>query len=170
METETKKPPNGTAYDGAVRLLGMREHSRFELEQKLQKRGFEPDAIAEALDRLVEQNYLNDHRFAEMISRQYSSLGRRGLVEQMKKRGVPQEIWLPVVEVISSDDEFERALDAARQKSSVPGTWEQQQKWRRRTAGFLMRRGFATSTVNRVLSTLTSESESEYGQGDDETV
>lgn len=162
--SRVKEPSKGSAYDGAVRLLGMREHSRFELQQKLAIRGFEPSDIESALDRLVEQKYLDDQRFAEMLSRQYSKLGRRGLTEQMKKRGISKDIWEPIVSGIDSAEEFDRALDAARSKGrQVPSDWDQQQVWRRRTANFLQRRGFNQSVVMAVLARLIEESGSEGG-------
>lgn len=173
MRSNTKEPhsatPRGTAYDGAVRILGMREHSRFELRQKLESRGFEADDIEKALDRLTDQKYLDDTRFAQIVARQYSTLGRRGLTEQMTKRGIAPEIWRTLVEEIGSEQEFERALEAARKKSSpVPEQWDQREKWRRRTSGYLMRRGFAPATVSRVLSVLSDQpatiEELEYGR------
>ncbi|WRS29430.1 regulatory protein RecX [Actinomycetaceae bacterium MB13-C1-2] len=158
----SKEPPKGSAYDGAVRLLGMREHSRFELQQKLNARGFDPSDIESALDRLIEQKYLDDQRFAEILSRQYSNLGRRGLTEQMKKRGISKDIWEPLVLQIDSREEFDRALNAARRKTHlVPDDWDQREKWRRRTASFLQRRGFNQSVVMAVLARLIEESDSE---------
>lgn len=160
MGPRAKEPPRGTAYSSAVRLLAMREHSRFELRTKLITRGFEESEIDQALDRLTAQKYLDDQRFAEMLSRQYSNLGGRGLSEQMKKRGIAQDIWDPLVAEITSEQEFERALAATKQRHhSVPDDRRKREQWRRRTASFLQRRGFNQSVVIAVLTRLVDESE-----------
>jgi regulatory protein len=52
----------------AMDLLSRREHSTYELTQKLKKRGFDMDAIETALDRLQQENLLSDSR---LIDRQF---------------------------------------------------------------------------------------------------
>ena len=54
-------------YNKALDLVSRREHSRFELMQKLNKRFPETmPIIEEALDKLVVNNILDDERFVEM--------------------------------------------------------------------------------------------------------
>src|SRR5436309_7523878 len=45
--------PRGTAKDRALRLLGVRERSRRELERRLGQAGFEPEEIEETLEDLA---------------------------------------------------------------------------------------------------------------------
>ena len=52
------------AYRCAIRLLARRDHSTYEIRQKLVHRGFDPDAINDALERLIENKYMNDQAFA----------------------------------------------------------------------------------------------------------
>ncbi len=152
--------PKFSAYETAVRLLGIRDHSRFELHQKLSLRGHEDADIACALARLEDHGYLDDRRFAEILMRQYSDLGRLGLSAQMTKRGIAEEIWREMVNSIDSDEEYERALDVAKQKAkTVPPQGPERTRWRARTAAFLGRRGFSTSVMMSVLSALEREAD-----------
>ncbi len=51
----------------AMDLLSRREHSTYQLTQKLKKREFDLDAIEAALDRLQQENLQSDSRFIESI-------------------------------------------------------------------------------------------------------
>lgn len=55
----------------AYRLLGRREYSAFELEQRLRLKwtGLEPGAIEALLEALAAENLLSDERFTESLAR-----------------------------------------------------------------------------------------------------
>ena len=91
------RKPSGSALDAALRILGVRDHSVSEMEKKLQARGFEEAEISSAVDRLVDYKYLDDQKFASLVARSHTGLGRRGLSNEMKKRGIPSFIWRPIV-------------------------------------------------------------------------
>ena len=80
----------------AITLLGRREHTRLELRKKLQVKY--PDeagaAVDVVLDRLVEEGYLSDGRFAEAYLRYRSSkgFGPIRLARELDERGVPAPI------------------------------------------------------------------------------
>lgn len=150
--------PKGSAFDSAARMLGLREHSRAELAKKLDNKGFESGEIDQALERLVELGYLDDQRFAQTVVRQHPHLGRRALAAQMRRRGVPESAWVELVSGIDSDEEFDRALSLARKGPRVPDDRDELERWSRRLAGRLGRRGFSQATVIRVISQLRSES------------
>ena len=63
-------------YNKALDLISRREHSRYELMQKLNKRYPETrPLIEEVLDKLIVNNILDDERFAEMY---INSRARKG--------------------------------------------------------------------------------------------
>src|SRR3546814_8305284 len=57
------------AYNKALALLARREYSRRDLARRLAARGLDADAIESALDRLAEQGFQNDERFAGAFAR-----------------------------------------------------------------------------------------------------
>jgi regulatory protein len=77
----------------AYRLLGRREYSVFELDQRLRLKwpGLEPGPLAELLGALVAENLLSDERYAEslvraQIQRQQGPLKIRAV---LRAKGVP---------------------------------------------------------------------------------
>ena len=52
-------------YSAGLKMLMRREHSRLELFQKLQTKGFDVDVVNDSISKLVEQNYQSDDRFSE---------------------------------------------------------------------------------------------------------
>ena len=73
-------------YNAAVRLLGSRDHSVFELKRKLLKREHGDDAIQGALDELLELNYVNDRRYAGLYAEQRLERGYGPLSVRSKLR------------------------------------------------------------------------------------
>ncbi len=90
--TEPGKPkkPKRNAYDKALGLLARREHSRRELTLKLRQGGYEGEEAGAALDRLGEQHYQDDDRFAEMLvrSRVAQGYGPMRLRAELKSHGL----------------------------------------------------------------------------------
>src|SRR5437870_3520931 len=59
--------PRGTAKDRALRLLGVRDRSRRELERRLLQAGFDREDIDQALDTLTAAGLIDDERFAAAV-------------------------------------------------------------------------------------------------------
>ena len=82
------------AYNAAVRLLGSRDHSVFELKRKLVKREHEDDAIQAALEELIELNYVNDRRYAELYTEQRleRGFGPLSVRSKLRERGIDSQL------------------------------------------------------------------------------
>lgn len=74
----------------ALGLLARREHSRLELQTKLRQRGFERSCIDPVLDRLVEQGWQSDVRYAESYLRMRvdRGYGLAAIEAELRQRGV----------------------------------------------------------------------------------
>ena len=68
--------PVPSAYDKALGLLARREQSRRELRRKLDQRGYAGEETTAALDRLGEQHYQDDERFAGLPRAVAQQIGR----------------------------------------------------------------------------------------------
>ena len=86
----SKKIQKQTALHCAVGLLSRREHSEFELRQKLTSREFPSNDIDIAITRVLEKNYLSDERFAQSTCRYRASRGYgwRYIANELKQKGV----------------------------------------------------------------------------------
>ena len=54
------KRPRKTALITAVDILARQEQSEKKLREKLGRKGYSPEEIQTAIDRLIEKHYLND--------------------------------------------------------------------------------------------------------------
>jgi len=144
----------------AMDLLARREHSRYELKEKLRSRF--PDTsdqtVRGVLEQLEADNLLSDSRFAESYVRMRRDRGYGPLyiLSQFAKRGVD-----PVVAeaVLDRDDEQWAAVaeDVLRRKAGgemLADSARQKAKWQR----FLASRGFTAEQSYKALNRLGESS------------
>ena len=84
-----------SAYDKAVSLLAMREHTKNELKDKLEKKGYREDDAIEAVSRLEREGYISEERFAEVFIRsrlKKSPEGKSVLLYRIIEKGCPKDI------------------------------------------------------------------------------
>lgn len=81
-------------YKKCLSLLALREHSCFELNQKLLQRGYSREEINQVLDQLIEQKLQSDERFAEMYlhSRSSKGYGFERLRLELQQKGVAESV------------------------------------------------------------------------------
>lgn len=104
------------AYDKAVQLLVSRAHFRQELQAKLARRGFPPEEIEEALERLTDQGYLDDRKAAQGFVAQRLARGSEGrlrLRAELEKRGAPAGAIEEALSALVPEDDLELAREAA---------------------------------------------------------
>ena len=131
--------------------MARREHSRFELQRKLQTRfPEEAEDIEAVLERLVTRDLQSDARFVELwLTMQVNKA--RGPIRiryEARKKGVEQ-----LIEMVLSErqvDWFEQALSCARRKFSSGITDDQ----RARAYRFLAYRGFEADSIHYALTAL----------------
>ena len=146
-----RKPPSEkpvAAYDVALRLLARREHSARELNRKLAARGLEGGETREAIDRLKDQHYQEDDRFAQVLVRSRASqgYGPQRIRAELKTHAVPEARIRELLDEAEVDWEAS-ALDQLRRRYGGKGAADHAERVRR--AQFLLRRGFAAATVRR---------------------
>jgi regulatory protein len=162
LEKIIQDEEQNNAYIKAIRIIGRRPHSSSELKRKLKESGYEPSIIDWVIEKLASQNYLNDKEFAKMWtdSRIISQKKGRNLVRQeLQQKGIDKEFVKHAMENINPEDEIAGAMKIAQTK------WKQTSgetfDKKRKTAAFLMRRGFTGAVVTKVLGQLSSGSRDE---------
>ena len=143
------KPDKPTAYSKALGLLARREHSRRELKLKLRQKGYESEEAGAALDRLGEQHYQDDARFAEMLvrSRAAQGYGPMRLRAELKSHGLSDARIRAVLDEAEVDWDT-NALAQLRRRFGTGSAPDREERARR--AQFLLRRGFPAATVRSV--------------------
>ena len=133
----------------ALRLLGVREHSRLELERKLARFEEEPGSLARALDDLQAKGFISEQRVLEsVLNRRAARLGAARIRQELQSRGVaPQTLADAMVDLRAS--EFERAQAVWRKKFGTPAG---DAAGRARQMRFLAGRGFSAEVIRRVVA------------------
>lgn len=131
----------------AERILAARDHGRDELRRKLEKRGFEPAEVAEVLERLAQEGYLDDVRYAREFARQTLGKGHGAAYVRAKlaSRGVKAGggIVTAAEEAASLRAFLERRRIAPGALTDAAG--------RAKILRFLRGRGYSAEAVQRVL-------------------
>jgi len=147
------QPSAGELRAFAYRLLGRREYSTFELEQRLRLKwtGLEPGAVEALLEALAAENLLSDERFTEslvrsLVQRQQGPLKIRAA---LRAKGVTDALIARELERYTGQWVDLAAHWLARQHSG-PLDFDARQKYYRR----LVNRGFthdqAMDALNQV--------------------
>ena len=152
------------ARNTALQFIGYRMRSEKEVKTKLTEKEFPPDIIDMTIQRLREQNILNDKTFAEAFVKQQLMLkpaGKTFFRQRLRMKGIDKNLIDDVLsEYVSSSHEDELAFAAAdkllRQYRNSRKSIDDK-KLRARIASFLARRGFAWSSISPTLKQLFNQ-------------
>jgi regulatory protein len=138
------------AINRAVLLLSYRPRSIHEVTERLAKAGFEPKTIASAIDDLKRLGYLDDDAFAGSWAKnriESKFYGTRRIKQELRLKGIPEEIITGKLEEITSpEEEYGHARALAKGKLSSLKELDRDVAYRR-LSQFLLRRGYSASTV-----------------------
>lgn len=141
------------AREICFRQLGMMERSTQQLMDAL-LRNLVPREIAEqTITKFEQAGLVSDERFAHMFVRSKfaeKTISRRGLTQELKRRGIAGTLAESALDQISDEDEATAAKDFAARKIRSMSHLEDE-VIRRRLYGALARRGFNTSQVNEAV-------------------
>ena len=142
------------AMNMTVRLLARRNHTRYEIVQKLKVRGFDAevrDAILSECERL---NYLDDSATARFYLQelQRKGYGTHRIRLAMKKKGLSEElIGEMLFELNSEEDELENAHRVLQNKLRSFDKEKDARKRREKIYRFLYSRGFSKVVISEVM-------------------
>ena len=141
------------AYAAAIRLLGSRDHSTFELRRKLAKREHDDAAIDAALEELEAANYVNDVRYAELYAEQRMNqgFGPLSIRAKLNERGIEGYLVNKALEILTVTWS-EHAESVIHKRFAPADILDNSQRATARIARFLNGRGFASSDALRALN------------------
>ncbi len=136
--------PATAARNIVLRRLTRAPQSRAQLADVLAERGI-PDAIAaQVLDRMTEVGLINDAEYAAMYVRSRRAsrgLAPRVLAQELRQKGIADELIAAELGEISADDDRALALALVAKKLGATAGLDPQARTRR-LAGMLLRKGF----------------------------
>ena len=137
-------------YNKALDLVSRREHSQYELIQKLNKRFPETmPIIEEVVKKLAINNILNDERFAEMYlnSRARKGFGPKKIEMELNFKKVDSSfIAIAIAEYESWTENAQNEL-LKKFKGVKPTDYNSKMKQKQ----FLFNRGFSSQIIERIL-------------------
>ena len=143
------------ARDYAFLLLKFRLRSENELVQRLKKKKFSEETAKEVAAFLKEKRFIDDNAFAKawVSSRLKRPLGLRKIRQELRQKGIDQEIIETEIDKVKDYSETQIVLDLARARlSRLKGI--EPVKAEARVYAYLARRGFSPETIIDILSQL----------------
>lgn len=133
----------------ALRLLSGREHSRAELERKLQGFEEEPGTLARALDELQAKGFINEARVIEsVLHRRAAKLGTSRIKQELQGKGLDPEAVSEALAGLKATEQT-RAQEVWRKKFGTPPADAQAAAKQMR---FLAARGFGGEVIRKVVA------------------
>lgn len=135
----------------ALDWLARREHSRWELQDKLLKKGCSEALASEVLAELERERMLSDARFAESLvrARRERGYGPLRIQKEMQAKGVDPELIERCID--AGDPQWVEVLKRVRRKK-FGGTRPRNYNERAKQARFLQYRGFTYDQIKCVLN------------------
>lgn len=147
---QERHSPRYTARESAVYLLSRRDHSIFELRQKLKVRGYESDQVEQAIRFCLDHRYLDEERFASIQIRKRiaKGCGKYRIKQELEAKGVKSEIITGLLDQ-ADVDWYELARMTLAKKFKHNESLDQKEYAKR--ARFLQYRGFSTEQIQYAL-------------------
>ena len=145
--------PESVARTILLDELTGRARSRSELAGKLAQKGVPDDVAAELLDRFEQVGLVDDAAFANdwVRSRQAGrGLARRALAQELRRKGISDEVAREALDSVDPDDEVESARELVRRKLRSVAKLDRAVAIRRLT-GMLARKGYSSGVALRVV-------------------
>jgi len=132
----------------ALMALGRREHSRQELQAKLQPFAEDPDELNALLDELERRGWLSEARFVEQLTTtRRRKFGATRIVHELREKGVSDEA-ISAAQAQLKAGEVDAARAVWKKKfGKLPRSLQERGK----QARFLAGRGFSSEVVHQVL-------------------
>ncbi len=145
--------PESVARKILLDQLTGRARTRSELADKLASRNVPEDIAARLLDRFEEVGLVDDAAYArEWVAQRQSGRGlaRRALAQELRRKGIEDEVAREALDEIDDDDEVEAARRLVRAKLRSVRALDRD-KAVRRLVGMLARKGHSRSVAFRVV-------------------
>jgi len=133
-------------YAAALGLLARQRLTQAQLWQRLERKGFEDEAIRDAIERCKRDGFVDDKLFARFyVEKKHSAVGDARLIGELVNKGIDRDAAAEAVESLD-DDERRRcaaAFEAMARKNAAIAYPSAARK--------LERLGFPAATIYRVL-------------------
>lgn len=147
--------------ESSLRYLGRRDHTSFEIKQKLKKKGYEDNVIDQALEELTDRGFLNDKNFTIKFITEKSELnrwGRKKIEFNLYKKGVhPKIIQEALNSYFDNLSQDQICLDLVIKRKRHFLREDDPYKRLMKIYSYLAGRGFTSSDIKKAMPKISSE-------------
>lgn len=143
------------ALQFAMKLIGLRRRSVFEIEKRLRQKGYPSEISDEAVKDLKGFGYLDDEKFAESYINDrmnFRACGKRLLAKELRERGIDENLAESKInELMSDEKEMELAEKIIEKKIRSQNVNLEKKKLYKKFASLLQSKGFSFDIISKVL-------------------
>lgn len=143
------------AFNRALKYLSLRIRSIQEIKSYLENKKFEPQAISQAISKLIELKFLNDEAYGESFTRSrqvYKGKSRYFVKYELKQKGLEQGTIDKVL--ASSQEDLQTAKDFITRKKRIYSNLNNLE-FREKMMRLLSSRGFSFDIIKNALKSLS---------------
>lgn len=149
------------------RLCAMREYTVQDISSKLRAKGCNEHQIPEIISKLIEDNYINEERYAVAFARDKSALsgwGQKKIEYALKNKGIGQTVIKNALDSISSESNIallEKLLlkKMKELKPKLESKEDGTKRLREKLLRFAISRGFSYEDILKVINKTTANLE-----------
>ncbi|MBL0132610.1 MAG: RecX family transcriptional regulator [Chitinophagaceae bacterium] len=149
------------ALQKAKHYCGYQERSHYEVREKLYALGMHKQQVEELISQLIEENYLNEERFAiEFAGGKFrmKQWGRVKIKYELKQKKVSEYCIKKALKQIDEDDYLKSLNTLAKKKwNSIKGDGVNHFVKMSKTTTYLMQKGFETDLIQASIASLRKE-------------
>ena len=135
----------------AMHLLEQQERTEKQLRDKLQQNGYPMRCIEQAVEYVKSYYYVDDYRYAATYIRYHQEKeSRQKLTQKLMMRGISRDVIAQAMEEEFVADECTQIRELLKKRGFNLDTADE--AVRRKTVQFLMRKGFKSHDIFRVMS------------------
>ena len=146
-------------HRAALRLLSYHWRSTRELRDKLAEKGYDAPAIRETLERLVEEKWLDDERFARELARSRfrKGIGKLRIVRELSELGISDSMAkAAIAEAVGDEPEEEHLAAAFRKRVRILSRrlgegFVETEDGRNKLISYLLKQGYEYGAITALL-------------------
>lgn len=143
------------ALQFAMKLIGLRRRSVFEITKRLEQKRFNKDILGEVLKELERYKYIDDEKFAESYINDrmnFRPCGKLMVKKELEEKGIAENIINDKIsELISEEKELKSARILVRKKLKTIGRNVDKRKIYQKIASYLQSKGYSFDTISQAI-------------------
>lgn len=151
------------ALNDAVALLAQRARASGEISQKLKRKLYMDDTIEMVLYKLEKERLLDNETFARdwAASRARCQIGRARILQELRMKGIPQEMARRALDDLDADEGDEAATALARKLLRRYSSEADPRKAMQKLLAAMARRGYGYEDSRRAIEAAIAQMEDE---------